>query len=187
LALRPVVVLLLTVGAVTAGTLTIRSGELGFLQAWFGKPESRPGQYAASWSQRLIYTYIGGRIFLAHPVLGVGWYPDLPPKEFARFLPAARARFSDQPPSYFPPTDRVMSPQQTFDEVAAELGLVGSAVFLLLLVGVARTSLRSALAAAWLAAAIGAIAGEALYGGTPLTATFWLVTGTALALGTGPP
>ena len=53
---------------VTAGTLFIRAGELSFLQAWFGKPESRPGQYAASWSQRLIYAYVGGRVFLAHPL-----------------------------------------------------------------------------------------------------------------------
>ena len=43
----------------TVGTLVIRAGDLGFLQSWFGKPESRPGQYAASWSQRLVYAYVG--------------------------------------------------------------------------------------------------------------------------------
>ena len=47
------------VAVVTAGTLVIRAGDLGFLQSWFGKPASRPGQYAASWSQRLIYAYVG--------------------------------------------------------------------------------------------------------------------------------
>lgn len=187
LARGPLVVLVLVVAAVTAGTLTIRAGDLGFLQSWFGKPPSRPGQYAASWSQRLIYTYVGGRVFLAHPVLGVGWYPDLPPKEFVRFLPEARRRFSDQPPSYFPPPDRAMSPQQTFDEVAAELGVIGSVTFLVLLAGAVRVARRAALSAAWLAAGIGAIAGEALYGGTPLTATFWLVVGVSLAVGTWPP
>ena len=180
---RSVVVLAGVVAAVTAGTLTIRAGDLGFLQSWFGKPESRPGQYAASWSQRLIYTYVGGRVFLAHPLLGTGWYPELPPKEFVRFLPAARDRFSDQPARYFPPADRPLIPQQTFDEVAAELGLVGAAALLVLLAGTARSALRSPLAVAWLAAAVGAIAGEALYGGTPLTATFFLVVGVCLALG----
>ena len=67
--LRALVVTLAVTGGVTAGTLSLRSGELGFLQSWFGskKPEA-PGQYAGSWSQRLIYAYIGGRIFVDHPV-----------------------------------------------------------------------------------------------------------------------
>jgi hypothetical protein len=184
LSAKPVAVLAVTLALVTAATLTLRSGDLGFLQSWFGKPESRPGQYAASWSQRLIYTYIEGRVFLAHPVLGVGWYPNLPPKEFERYLPAAHKRFSDQPPRYFPPTTRSLPPQQAFDEVAAELGVVGLAAFLALLVSVGRIARRAALPAAWFAATIGAIAGEALFGGTPLTATFWFVTGLCLTLGT---
>jgi hypothetical protein len=184
LSVLPVVVLALTLGLVTAGTLTLRSGDLGFLQSWFGKPESRPGQYAASWSQRLIYTYIEGRIFLAHPVLGVGWYPNLPPKEFERYLPAAKKRFSDQPPRYFPPPTHDMPPQQAFDQVAAELGVVGLAAFLALLVSVGRIARRAALPAAWFAATVGAIAGAALFGGTPLTATFWLVTGLCITIGT---
>jgi hypothetical protein len=182
--LPPLALLVTVVGIVTAGTLTIRAGDLGFIQSWFGKAPSRPGQYAASWSQRLIYTYIGGRVFLAHPLLGVGWYPELPPKEFDRFLPAARRRFSDQPARYFPPPSRPLIPQQTFDEIAAELGLAGSAAFVVLLIGAGRAAARAALGAAWLAVAVGAIAGEALYGGTPLTATFWLVVGVCLAIGT---
>ena len=186
LALRPLALSVAVVAVVTAGTLTIRAGDLGFLQSWFGKPPSRPGQYAASWSQRLIYTYVGERVFLASPVLGTGWYPELPPKEFVRFLPDARRRFADQPARYFPPPDRPLIPQQAFDEVSAEVGLVGSAAFLVLLAATARRAARSPLAAAWLAAAVGAIAGEALFGGTPLTATFFLAVGLCLAIGTWP-
>lgn len=186
---RPAAVAAATLAIVTAGTLSLRSGDFGFLQAWFGKPEQRPGQYAASWSQRLIFTYIDGRVFLAHPLLGTGWYPELPPKEFARFLPAARRRFSDQPPRYFPSAAKALIPQQTVDEVPAELGAVGSAVFLVLVAGVAGEALgaarRSPLAVAWFVSMLGAIAGEALFGGTPLTAEFWLVVGLALALGQG--
>src|SRR5207244_910377 len=67
LLLRQVTVTVAVLGAVTAGTLALRANDVGFLQSWFGKPASRPGQYASSWSQRLIYVYIGGRVFLAHP------------------------------------------------------------------------------------------------------------------------
>jgi hypothetical protein len=179
------------IGVVTAGTLVIRAGELGFIQAWFGKPETRPGQYAASWSQRLIYAYVGGRVFVAHPVLGTGWYGELPPKEFVRYLPAARRRFSDQPPNYFPPVDKPFIPQQTWDQILYELGLVGAAAMLVTLVALGRAAVRAArraagaaaaIPAAWLAASIGALAGEGLFGGTPLAASFWLVAGVVLAL-----
>jgi hypothetical protein len=192
LQLRTVVVIVSMLLVVTAGTLEIRSGDLGFLQSWFGKPASRPGQYASSWSQRLIFAYVGGRIILDHPVLGTGWYGDLPPKAFAHYLPDARRRFSDQPVRYFPPSDGDFIPQQTFDEVLYELGAVGGLAFAGLLVGIGHACVRATraartlgpLAGAWFAAALGALAGEGLFGGTPLAATFWLVAGVALALGT---
>jgi hypothetical protein len=179
------------IAVVTAGTLFIRAGDLGFLQSWFGKPETRPGQYAASWSQRLIYVYVGGRVFLAHPLFGTGWYGELPPSTFARYLPDARRRFPDQPARYFPPASKPYIPQQTWDQILYELGLAGGAAMLALLVLLGRAAARvarrwidalSPLPAAWLAAAIGALAGEGFFGGTPLAATFWLVAGVVLAV-----
>jgi hypothetical protein len=184
-------VTVLVVGLVTAGTLFLRAGDLGFLHQWFGKPESRPGQYAASWSQRLIYVYVGGRIFLAKPLLGTGWYGELPPKEFAVYLPDARRRFKDQPSNYFPPSDSPFIPQQTWDQILYELGVVGGLAMLLLLATLVRACRRAAsrardtlssLAGVWLAASIGALAGEGLFGGALLAATFWLVAGVAVAI-----
>ena len=123
----------------TGATYTLRSSDLGFLQQWFAPAENaQPGQYAGSWSQRLIFAYIGGRIFLEQPVLGTGWWGELPPSEYARFLPDARARFPDQPPRYFPPADGSFIPQQTFDQVAYELGIVGVALLLALVAIAAR-------------------------------------------------
>lgn len=190
---RPIAVTVAVVAVVTAGTLVLRSGELGFVQSWFGKPAERPGQYAASWSQRLIYAYVGGRVFLDHPLAGTGWYPQLPPSEYVRYLPDARRRFSDQPERYFPPTDGTFIPQQAYDQVLYELGLAGAAALLALLTGAGRAAVRAtrealplaALPAVWLAATIGAIAGEGLFGGTPLAALFWLVSGVVIAFPLG--
>jgi hypothetical protein len=195
LTLRDAAATIAVVVAVTGGTLAMRSGELGFLQSWFGKPPSRPGQYASSWSQRLIYTYVGGRIFLAHPLVGTGWWGDLPPKEFDTYLPAAHRRFSDQPANYFPPADKPFIPQQTYDELLYELGAVGGVLFLTLLVFVGRGAVRAArlargavgaIPAAWLAASLGALAGDGFFGGTALAATFWLVAGVVVALSLRP-
>lgn len=188
---RRVAAMAVVVGAVTAATLTIRAGDLGFIQTWFGKQESRPGQYAASWSQRLIYAYVGGRVFLAHPLIGTGWYGELPPKTFVAYLPAARRRFSDQPRNYFPPASKSFIPQQTWDQILYELGLLGAAAALALLISLGRSSVRAArwasglaspLPAAWLAASIGALAGEGFFGGTPIAASFWLVAGVVVAV-----
>ena len=179
----------------TGATYGIRAADLGFLQSWFGPPPETPGQYAAGWSQRLIFVYIGGRVFLDNPVLGTGWEGELPPSDYAGYLPAARARFSDQPAHYFPREDETFIPQQTFDQVLFELGLVGAAGFLALCVLAVRRSWRAGrrLAAsgrwaeqpyvplAWLASLGGALAGAALFGGSPLAALFWLALGVAAA------
>ncbi len=158
------------------------------------RPAARDaGQYAASWSQRLIFVYIGGRVFLDNPVLGTGWEGELPPSDYAGYLPDARERFSDQPAHYFPREDETFIPQQTYDQVLFELGLVGAARFLALLRARVRRSWRAGrrLAAsgrwaeqpyvplAWLASLGGALAGAALFGGSPLAAIFWLALGVA--------
>ena len=179
----------------TAGTVSLRSGELGFLQQWFGPEPERPGQYAASWSQRLIFTYLGGRVFLDRPVLGTGWQGELPPQDFARYLPDARARFSDQPDRYFPRADGTLIPQQAYDQVLFELGLTGAVAFVASLVLAVRSAVHTGLRwprsgesgelayipAAWLAGLLGSIAGSALFGGSPLTATLWLTLGVVAA------
>jgi hypothetical protein len=110
----------------------------------------------------------------------------LPPEEFARYVPDARERFPDQPFHYFPPTDQGYIPQQTYDQVLFELGLVGAALFVLLaILAIGRAVLaarrrpgeRGYVPAAWLGALAGALAGAALFGGSPLTAMLWLTLG----------
>lgn len=180
--------------AITAGTLEVRSGDLGFLQVLIGTEEKTPGQFASSWSQRLIFAYVGLRVFESSPIVGTGWYPLLPPDEFARFLPDARERFSDQPARYFPPADGAFIPQQTPDQILYELGLIGVALLVALGVAIARSARRVALAwprgpddvpayvpAAWAASLLGVLAGAALFGGTPIAAILWLTVGVVAA------
>ena len=177
--------------AVTAGTFALRSGELGFLQSWFGPPPETPGQYAASWSQRLIYVYIGGRVFLDQPA---------PRHRLARraaaggvrAVPARRPRAVPRSAgALLPARDGRSIPQQTYDQVLFELGLVGAALLLVLVVlavaacrrrrarsrprepGTSRRTSRSAGSPC----SAGALAGAALFGGSPLAALFWLTLG----------
>ena len=114
----------------------------------------------------------------------------MPPSEFARYVPAARRRFADNPPWYFPPVDKPLIPQQTYDQVLYELGLVGAVFFLGTLLSAGRAALAGAAAnaearsldyvpALWFTALLGALAGEALFGGSPLATLLWLTLGLA--------
>ena len=81
-----------------------------------------------------------------------------------------------------------------------QLGLVGAAAFLAAALLALRQAVRAGLRwarertselayvpAAWLAGLAGALAGAALFGGAPLTATFWLTLGVAAAAPTPRP
>jgi hypothetical protein len=183
--------------ALTGAVVNRRQDNLGFLRAWFGHLEkNKPyGGVPGAWSQRLIFAYIGGRIFLAHPIFGTGWYPDLPPRDFVRFLADARRRFVDQPASYFPKPTGTFIPQMAYDQVLYELGLIGGALFLVLLLAAARASVRASrappfadariepyVAPAWMASLLGVLAGAALFGGIAIDAILWLTVGVSAAL-----
>ena len=200
---RAVVLTLLITAAISVGVLSLRSGDLGaFLRSvGIGERQEDPFGNAASWNERLIDAYIGGRIFLDNPIVGTGWHGELPPEEYVRFLDDARARFPDQPSTYFPSKD-VFIPQQTYDQVLYELGVVGALLFLVLAFVTVRTAVRVArawprgdpdepaayLPAAWVAALAGGLSGAALFGGIPLAAIFWITIGvTAVTPSLAPP
>jgi hypothetical protein len=200
---RAVVVTLAVTAAITIGVLSLRSGDLGAFLRSVGIGEKREDTFgnAASWNERLIDAYIGGRIFLDNPIVGTGWHGELPPEEYVRFLDDARARFPDQPSTYFP-SEKVFIPQQTYDQVLYELGIVGALLFLVLAFVAVRTAVRVArtwprgdpdeaaayLPAAWVAALAGGLSGAALFGGIPLAAIFWITIGvTAVAPSLAPP
>lgn len=168
----------------TIPTLLVRQNDLGFLHKWLGKEEKHHAEFASSWSQRLIYVYVGGRVWLAHPLVGTGWHGLLPPREFAQYVPDARRAFPDNPSNYFPPVDRPYIPQQTYDQVLMELGIVGAGLFFVALVAAASTAYRRAVRVAslvgwapllFVGSLLGTLAGAALFGGLPIVALLWLV------------
>jgi hypothetical protein len=191
LAPRPVVLTLAIMAIVVASTITFRHNDLAPVFKWFGKQQTgRISQFTSSWHQRLIYVYVGGRIFVDRPLTGTGWWGQPPPATFARYIPAARRRFPSYPRLYFPPTDRPFTPQQTYDQVLYELGLIGALLLLAAFAAAGRTALLAVrqkasstaldyVPALWFAGLIGALAGEGLFGGNPLTTLLWLTLGVA--------
>ena len=80
--------------AVTLGTLSLRSGDVADYIGFLGKQDEANGN-VQSYSQRTVLAYIGLRIFLDHPLTGVGWQASELPVNFEPHLDAARRRFPD--------------------------------------------------------------------------------------------
>jgi O-Antigen ligase len=191
LTLRPVAQTLVILAVVVGTTITFRHNDLAPVFKWLGNEQTgRVSEFTSSWHQRLIYVYVGGRIFVDRPLTGTGWWGQPPPATFARYIPAARRRFPSYPRLYFPPTDRPFTPQQTYDQVLYELGLIGALLLLAAFAAAGRTALLAVrqkasstaldyVPALWFAGLIGALAGEGLFGGNPLTTLLWLTLGVA--------
>ena len=131
--------------AVALGVTMVRSEALEDFLGFVGLRGDEPAQGVESYSQRTVLAYIGLRIFLDHPIAGVGWQRSSRPEVFEPYVEHARARFPDVVDLAFPAEGREWGVQNLYVQVLADAGAIG--LVLLLLVGWA------GLVLAWRAAA----------------------------------
>ncbi|HEY2936472.1 MAG TPA: O-antigen ligase family protein [Gaiellaceae bacterium] len=176
------------VGVVVAGVIGIRALDtrplLDLLHIEHRRAvETNP---EASWKQRLALGYIGGRIFLAHPLFGVGWQASEDESSYAPYLDDARAHFPGLPARALPSPLHPWGVQNAYVQAAADMGVVGLAAFLaLLLVPLRltwRAGARSGVPILWLLVTMGVWLGLGLVAGIPLVALTWLSIGLAAAV-----
>jgi O-antigen ligase len=143
-------------------------------------PTSEPG---ASWEQRVALAYIGGRIFLDHPLVGVGWQAS--ERRYGPYLDDARSRFPDVPELALPSPEHEWGVQNAYVQAAADMGVVGLAAWLALFLVPLSVAWRVGEAAAvpilWLLVAMGVWIGLGLVAGNPVAALTWLSVGLAAA------
>jgi O-antigen ligase len=170
---------------VSAGVIAIRTVDTRPLLDALGVEHTRhvSEDPEASWSQRLALAYIGGRIFLAHPVFGVGWQASADEPAYGRFVGDARRRFPNLPVVALPSPQHPWGIQNAYVQAAADMGVVGLAAFLAFLVVplvVAwRAGRRAAVPILWLLVSMGIWLGLGLVAGTPLVGLTWLAIGLA--------
>ena len=171
--------------AVTAGTTLQRSDNLVELAEFIGlvdRTEQTTG--AESYPQRALLAYIGARIWLEHPIVGVGWQASDEEWAYGPQLDDARARFPDQPDAAFPSPENPWGVQTLYVQALADFGIVGFAS-LCALVGIAvvmavrraRTSSVPVVGLAWLLACAGVWAGLGIVAGIPVLALTWIAFG----------
>ena len=174
--------------AVGIGVLALRGGDVADFLRFAQDEPTQPTQRVETYSHRTLLAYIGGRIFLDHPVVGVGWQGSSEPAAFEPYLGDAHRRFPDTAPLAFPAPDRRHGVQNAYVQTLSDLGVVGGALLLVLgavtvwhlrrRVFVSRLALVGAL---WLLLAAGLWSALGLVTGIPLAALTWIALGLVAA------
>ncbi len=179
------------IGAILIGSVLLRGHELSQVLKFLGikAGASKTTLAGSSYTQRAVLAYVGGRIFLDHPVLGVGWQGSNDVDVFTPYVADAKRRFPDAPGLDFPSPQHRWGVQEAYLQAGSDMGAVGIVVFLGLFVVAALVAGRAAFAAGglamvpllWILMAFGIWNGLSLVAGIPLAAFTWLGIGLAAA------
>lgn len=175
-------------GAVAVGVVMIRSSAVSDGLKFLGIKQGTGGAstHIQSYRQRVLLAYIGGRIFLGHPLLGVGWEGSQDPYAFNPYLDDAHKHF-DQPAEAFPSQQNRWGVQNAYVQSLADLGILGLPAFLAALLVPAFVAYRRGvgdprvLGVALPLLVLGVWNGYGLVAGIPLDALTWLSVGVAAA------
>ncbi len=176
---------------VTAGVLALRARDFDQFVRFLGirQEQASTREDVQTYAQRTLLAYIGGRIFLDHPIVGVGWQGSAEDESYRPYLADARRRFPDAAEQAFPSPRHRYGVQNLYVQTLADLGAVGGlallAVFLAGLGLAARAALAGSTAALlgllWLVLVVGLWSAQGLVAGIPLDAVTWLALGLAAA------
>jgi O-antigen ligase len=187
---RPLVPLVAMLAVVAAGSIAIRTADLSAFQRFLGGEPARnenPNK-VQTYAHRTLLAYIGGRIWLDHPVLGVGWEGSNDPYAYLPYVDDAKRKFPDESPLAFPTRERSYGVQNVYLQALADLGVIGLAALLALLgaaFALAARAWRSEhgrIAALWLLLVAWLWTAQGFVAGIPLDALTWLAVGLAATL-----
>jgi hypothetical protein len=177
-----------TVVVVVLGTVAIRSQAVADGLKFLGIEHGNGGssQNVQSYRQRVLLAYIGGRIYLSHPLLGVGFDGSSDAFAYEPHVADAKRRFS-QPAVAFPSPAHPWGVQNAYVQALADMGPLGLFALLasmftpVLLALHARRSPSHLAGAALVLVVAGVWNGLGLVAGIPLDALTWLGAGVCLA------
>ena len=188
------------VGAVAGGgVVVLRGGDLDQFVRFLGVRRAEPStsQNVQTYVQHTLLAYLGWKIFLAHPAVGVGWQGSAEASGYGPFLADAHREFPNASPLSFPSPLHPWGVQNGWVQALADLGIVGFLLFVGVfasgLVAAARRALRAppelagpaVVAGVWLLCAMGIWSAVGLVAGIPLDALTWLGLGLAATAAAG--
>jgi O-Antigen ligase len=180
---------------VGVGAVTLRSSAISASLQFIGleRESTTTTEHVQSYAHRTLLGYIGLRIWLDHPVFGVGWQGSMEPAFFGPQLTAAHRRFPSEPPEAFPAPNRRWGVQNGAIQLLADHGVVGLLVVAAMLGGTlysaGRVAARNApaqavvgtVAFAWVCIASAVITGVGIWPGFAGNTLLWIAIGLAAA------
>jgi hypothetical protein len=180
--LRPLATAGVIIALACAGAVGMRNTDLG---QYLGFLHHEQEQNVQTYAHRTVLAYIGYRMWLDHPLAGVGWEASGDPSRFMHYVPIAKRKFPTEPPLVFPSPTRLYGVQNLYVQALADLGVVGflllAASFLSAL-GLAAKRIGVAIgvtALLWVLAVGGLWTAEGIVAGLPLDALTWIAFGLA--------
>ncbi len=184
--LRRAATIVATTFVVAVGVLALRSYDTANFLRFLG---IRPASSTASTqvqtgSQRTMLGYIGLRIWIDHPLLGVGF--ERSADRYQPYLAAAKRRFPQAEDAY-PSKQHPWGVQNLWIQLLADMGVLGLVLggavfvtgFLFALRAPSGTRVLGLVAASWLVVAIGTWNAVGIVAGIPLDAVTWIGLGLA--------
>lgn len=177
--------------AVFGGVILFRGGDVKtFLHfAGIGHKEQQTG--VETYVQRTMLVYYGWRVFVDHPVAGVGWQASNDEHVYGPLLPLLHEKFPGTPEIGFPAPAHPYGIQNAYVQVLADLGLAGGILFLAALLTplwlAVRRLLRGPpvapllLPSMWMLVAMGVLTAIGLVAGIPTDALLWVAAGLCAA------
>jgi hypothetical protein len=146
---RALAAVLTATAVASLGVVALRAGDFGQFFRFLGvrHAQSSTQRNIQTYSQRTLLAYIGIRIWLHHPIVGVGWEGSNEPSAFVRELPAAHRRFPHIAPIAFPSSQRRYGVQNLYVQVLSDLGVVGLGLLVALVAAALAVALPTALRA----------------------------------------
>jgi hypothetical protein len=182
------VVIAAVMASILVGTVGIRSQAVADGLKFLGIKHGTGGAGAnvQSYRQRALLAYIGGRIFLDHPILGVGYDGSVDAYAYEPYVADAK-RLISQPDFAFPSPAHPWGVQNAYVQSLADFGVLGLPIFLAALLVPAAVAIRRGAGDVRVAGVgllllcLGAWNGFGLIAGIPVAALTWLAVGVAAA------
>jgi O-antigen ligase len=182
------------VAVVGAGVYELRGSDVTNFLSFLGhaKPTRSESGGIQTGEQHVLLAYIGYRIWLDHPWLGVGF--DRSTDRYQPYIAAAKRAFPNQDPSSFPSPQHRWGVQNFWVQALADTGVVGFALavgtfaagFVLALRALRSARFYALAMVGWLLVATTTWIALGIIAGNPLEALTWLGFGLAAIVGTVP-
>jgi O-antigen ligase len=187
--LRRLAAILAIAAVAGGGVVLLRGGDIASFLHFLGVGKKEQTAGVETYTQRTLLVYVGWRIFLDHPAVGVGWDGSTEQWAYGPQLAAAHREFPDAPALAFPSPDHAWGVQNAYVQALSDLGIVGTIFFLgflaVCLVVAGRRALRAPpaqavvalLSVCWLLVAMGVLSATGFVAGIPTDALTWLAAG----------